>query len=197
MTGVDWRALGLQARIAAGRLSPVWVLAVLCLALGAVTWLGGAGRQEATLEALRQALTQRHAQLRAPVAAAPTLGAAQQGLVAFHAALGEASAVERYVGLLFQAAEAHGIALTQAEYRWKVDRNGPTDRYQIRLPLKGEYAQLRGFCDQVLIDMPFAAIDELSFKRDAVSDEAVSASLQISLHLHAAAIDLASVGARP
>ena len=68
MTGLDWRALGLQARIAAGRLSPVWVLAVLCLALGAVTWLGGAGRQEATLEALRQALTQRHAQLRAPVA---------------------------------------------------------------------------------------------------------------------------------
>lgn len=207
MTGSNWRTVALQAQIMLARAGAVaWVAGLLmALGLAACWWLASQPRRatealDATLVSVQARLQARaQAALRAPVVAQGDAANARAPLQAFQAVLGEPSATEAYVRLLFAAARRHEISLDQGEYRWQVDAIAQTERYQIRLPIKGSYAAVRGFCEQVLRDLPFAALDDLSLKRDAVADDTLTATVQFSLHLHpgaaSAAVPMPSAGA--
>jgi hypothetical protein len=198
MTGQDWRSLGLQAQIGLGRMGSMVVLAVLLPALGAGGLLALASQPPSSADTLRQALAQRQARLKTPAAAAPALPATQRQLAAFYAVLGEPSATEGHVRALFDAARRNEIGLGQGEYKLQVDASSQTERYQIRLPIKGRYAAIRSFCEAVLRELPFASLDELDLKREEVADETLTAMIQFSLHLHpGAASDVAGAAARP
>lgn len=192
MTGLNWRTVALQAQLGLARAGAAAWVAGLLLVLGLTAWGWLLSQPGQSTEALQATLLQARQRLRAPVPVAQGDGARTPApLQAFHAALGEASTTEAYVRQLFAAARRHEISLGQGEYRWQVDGLAQTERYQIRLPIKGTYAALRGFCDQVLRDLPFAALDELSLKRDALDDETLSAIVQFSLHLHPGAASAA------
>lgn len=209
MTGLNWRTVALQVQLGLARAGAAAWIAGGVLALGLAAWGWLLSQPGQTTEALQARLLQAQRRLQAegpqgrspaPVPAARGEGASTAApLQAFHAALGEASTTEAYVRQLFAAAGRHEISLGQGEYRWQVDGLAQTERYQIRLPIKGTYAALRGFCDQVLRDLPFAALDELSLKRDALDDETLSAIVQFSLYLHpgaaSAAVALPGAGA--
>lgn len=190
------RTGALQAQIALARAGAVAALAGLLLALGLGGWLLLLSQPRLATDTLQATLARAQARLRAPALEAPRDAATektlqQTPLQAFHAVLGEPAATEAYVGQLFAAARRHEISLDQAEYRWQVDTKGQTERYQIRLPIKGPYAAVRGFCEQVLRDLPFASLDELSLKRDALADDTLTATVQFSLHLHPGAASAA------
>jgi hypothetical protein len=198
MTRNDALALGLQAQIALERLGGMALLALMLPALGAGAWLVLASQPPAAADALRQTLAARQARLEAPAAAAPATPAAQHPMEAFYAVLGEPAATERYLGLLFDAARRSGIGLAQGEYQGSIDSRGQTERYQIRLPIKGSYAAIRGFCETVLRELPFASLDELALKRETVADDTLTATVQFSLHLQpGAATAAAAAGTRP
>ena len=55
--------------------------------------------------------------------------------------------------------------------------------YQIVLPVKGGYQPLWQFAMQGLRDMPFASLDEVSFRRDAIAEPVVEARLRFTLYL--------------
>jgi Tfp pilus assembly protein PilO len=84
---------------------------------------------------------------------------------------------------VYAAAANHGIQLSQGEYRMSPDKGGKLVGYQINLPVKGKYAQLRKFAVQVLSDVPAASLDELTFKRDTVASAEVDARIRLTIYL--------------
>ena len=195
MKAPDWRSLWLQAQIEWGRLGFGLVLALMLAALGTVAWLGLARDPEASVGELQQVLDKARARLRAGAVGVAPSAPQQQAMAAFYAVLGESSAIERHLGVLFEAAQRSGLGLGQAEYKWQIDLAGQTNRYQIRLPIKGEYGQVRAFCERVLSALPFASLDELNLKRDSIEDDTLAATVQFSLHLHSDVVQ--ATGVRP
>ncbi|MBV8503808.1 MAG: hypothetical protein JO006_19065 [Paucibacter sp.] len=189
----DWRALALSTELALRRWGPVRVLALGMLGLGTLLLLLLMLRSAAAEAPLRERLATRQQALRQALAAARPSPRDATGLGPLMAALGEGDRVEQYVQQVFNTAHAGGIHLGSGEYRWQRDARAETDRYQLRLPVKGPYADVRAFAEQVLADLPFASLDEFSLKRDSIEQEVVEAQLLFSFHLHASAAGQAAL----
>jgi Tfp pilus assembly protein PilO len=86
---------------------------------------------------------------------------------------------------IYGAAAAQAIQLSQGEYRLVPDKTGKLVGYQINLPVKGSYAQVRKFIVQVLNEVPTASLDELAFRREAIGNAEVEAKIRLTLYLRA------------
>jgi hypothetical protein len=116
--------------------------------------------------------------------AAPTTASAN--LAQFRDVLGERRYVEQQVGTLFALAAKNGIVLSQGDYKSAVERNGGFATYQVNLPVKGSYAAIWQFAIAALAAIPFAALDDISFKRDNISQGGVEARVRLTLYLKGA-----------
>lgn len=83
---------------------------------------------------------------------------------------------------LYAAAAAQQLVLEQGEYRLSSDKTGRLARYQVTLPVKGSYLQIRQFVDQALIDVPVAALDDINFKREAIGATQLEARIKFTLY---------------
>lgn len=179
----------LQFRLALARAGAPRLLAAALCAGGAAAWLWaipqqklGAAAQQAQLEQRKLALTQ------APAApAAAPLSPAQANLAAFYAALGKRQGATEQLAKLFLLARESGLVLEKGEYKGAYSALGRSYSYQALLPVKGSYAAIQRFCQKLLLAIPFASLDEISFRRDAVAAGALQAKLRITLHLADAA----------
>ena len=63
------------------------------------------------------------------------------------------------------------------------ERAGELTRYQIVLPVHGDYVHVRRFLASVLRDVPYAALDGVSFERKKVSDATIEARVRLSLFM--------------
>jgi len=86
---------------------------------------------------------------------------------------------------LYNAAAQHNLNLEQAEYRLAHDRDGKLTRYEVVLPVKGGYVQLRKFIAQVLADVPSLSLDSVTFNRQKIGDDGVDAQLKLTFYLGA------------
>jgi Tfp pilus assembly protein PilO len=86
---------------------------------------------------------------------------------------------------LYAAADAEKLVLTQGEYRSVADKSGKLTRYQVTLPVKGSYAQIRRFIDMALIAVPVAALEDVNFKREAIGSAELEARIKFTLFLGA------------
>ena len=91
--------------------------------------------------------------------------------------------LSEWLNKLYAAAAAQQLLLEQGEYRITPSKNGKLARYQITLPVKGNYLQIRQFVAQALNDVPIAALDEISFKREAIGATEVEARIKLTLFL--------------
>ena len=122
----------------------------------------------------------------AVVAAVPP-ATASENLARFYAALGQQRHAEQQVKLLFDLAAKNGLVLAQGEYKSGYDKAGRIATYQVSLPLKGSYAAVWQFALQALRAMPFASLDELSFRREQIADPTLEARVRLTLYLSDAA----------
>lgn len=123
----------------------------------------------------------------APAVNAPlTPAAASANLAQFKDVLGERRYVEQQLGTLFALAAKNGIALSTGEYKAAVDRNGGFSTYQVNLPVKGSYGAIWQFAMAALGAIPFASLDDISFKRDSIGAPMVEARVRLTLYLQAA-----------
>ena len=83
------------------------------------------------------------------------------------------------------AAIDNGIVLRSGEYKMEQASGDRLARYQIVLPLTGSYPQIRGFIDMVLEQVPAAALNEISLRRDSVSSAQLDARIRLTLYLGA------------
>jgi Tfp pilus assembly protein PilO len=84
-------------------------------------------------------------------------------------------------------AKLHGIAgATGVQVKSASYRTQPTDgrivRYEIVLPVTGNYAQLRDFLKRSLAEIPVLSLDQLNLKRESKGDS-IHAEMRLTLHM--------------
>ena len=82
---------------------------------------------------------------------------------------------------LYGAAEKHGITLELGNYKLIQEKGRRLARYQITLPVRGSYDQIRGFMAAVLNQVPSAAFEDIGLKRETIGSPALDASIRLSL----------------
>lgn len=174
----SWLSLRLLLR----RTSPAACGALLLCAAGiaVLAWVLPAR------EALEQerVLARRAAAL-PPPAVAPVVveGGAAASLALFRTALGRQRDVEPALTTLFGLAAKTGLVLRQGEYKRGFERNARLHTYQVNLPVKGSYDQVWTFALLALRALPYASLDDLSFKRDVIGQAGIEARLRLTLYL--------------
>ena len=185
MMAIEMRALRLQAQLLLRRIgAPACIAVALCL-LGVA---GGVWAWQQRAAAARLEARLLPASPVGVVAVAPA-ATASDNLARFYAALGPQRHAEQQVKQLFDLAAKHGLVLAQGEYKSGYDKASRVSTYQVTLPLKGSYAAVWQFALQALRAMPFASLDELSFRREQIADTELEARLRLTFYLTDAPTD--------
>jgi hypothetical protein len=171
-------------------LASIFLLLAVFACVGWTSYAVGALQAERTARNAQAARTGGQAQ--APLPGVPALpGTApmavampeQDNLAAFYGTLGERRYAEQQVKTLFGLAAKSGLSLAQGEYKSVYDRNAHVWTYQVNLPVKGSYAAIWQFAFGALRAIPFASLDDIGFRREAIGDPQVEARLRLTLYL--------------
>ena len=96
-----------------------------------------------------------------------------------------------WLAKLHALAKDSGVELRSATYQMSPMNQGaatgapasiPLERYEISLPLNGSYAQIRGFLEKALAEIPVLSLDQVSFHRKTATDTVIQADVRLSLH---------------
>ena len=162
----------------------VAVLAMACTLAWTLNAVWTLQRVQAADDARARQQAQARQAVPAPVPMPATPPApAPDNLDAFYGALGERQTAEQQVRTLFGLAAKSGLVLRQGEYKPGYDRNAHVVTYQVDLPVKGSYQAIWQFAMAALRAIPFASLDDISFRRDAIGDASVEARLRLTLYL--------------
>ena len=165
--------LGLPAAAGAGGLA-------MCLAL----YFSAVQPAQQRRDAARQkaiALQQRAAQARAaPGEKAMPL---EQRLAAFYRNFPTEHEATDALGKIAAIARRDGLVLQQAEYKAERDKGGKLTRFQMSLPLKGEYPTIRRFLSDIHAELPTVSLEQVQFERRKVGDSQVEAQVRLVLYL--------------
>jgi len=103
-------------------------------------------------------------------------------MVAFYNFLKTEQQTTDWLDRLYTLGQAAGVELRSADYR--VQKTGTRiERYEIKLPVSGNYAQIRAFLGNALAEIPVLSLDEVKFKKERADDQSVQADLRLTLHL--------------
>jgi hypothetical protein len=84
---------------------------------------------------------------------------------------------------IYSAAHEESINLAQGEYKFIPAKSGRIGSYQVNLPVRGSYIQIRKFIVKVMNSVPSAALQEVSFRREAVSRADLEAKIRFSIYM--------------
>ncbi len=101
----------------------------------------------------------------------------------FYGALARPADAPDLLRRLHRVAHDQGLTLDQADYRPVPDADGGFTRYQILLPAKGTYPEVRRFLVQVSGDVPGLAVDSVNFQRQQIGDPQVDALIKLTLFI--------------
>ena len=92
-----------------------------------------------------------------------------------------------WLGLVYEAASKEGLELAQGTYKVRGESGVGLMAYQVTLPVRGAYPQVRRFIGRVLADVPAASLESIAFQRERSADGAVDAKVVFTLHLRESA----------
>lgn len=104
-------------------------------------------------------------------------------LAAFNAFFPPLSEAPKWVAAVYAAARGERLTLERGDYKVLRETGVSLVRYQITLPVKGSYPQIRQFIAEVLEEAPLASIDDVSIRRDKIGQNSVEARIKISLYM--------------
>jgi Tfp pilus assembly protein PilO len=84
---------------------------------------------------------------------------------------------------VFAAALTRGLQLKRGRYEFLPGQATAFRAYRIELPIVGEYVAIRAFASDVLLALPFAALESIRVERGSVEDGSVTAELKFVLYL--------------
>lgn len=166
----------------AARLGGAGILGLALLAFCASFYLSTVEPARLRLQALRSELAQA-ARGRLPPPLADDPDQSREALGAFYAFFPPSTQLSAQMRKVYQAAQAQAVALEQGEYRASRDSVGRLVRYQISLPMKGSYTQVRKFVSAVLVEVPQLSLESIQFERQAVGDPKVQARVRLVMFL--------------
>ena len=94
-----------------------------------------------------------------------------------------ARSAPQWLEKLVALAESRGLTLDQGEYQAAPDKVGRLVRFQMTLPLKGGYPQIRRFLAAMPDELPVMALETVQFERQNITDPEVEARLKLVLYL--------------
>lgn len=194
---VDLRAAGerfrWQVRREFARLGWPGLGGLALLGAAAVLWLGAQRPDERRAQQLRGDVADLRARLRSAgegaqggsgVPKAPATRAGQ--LATFYGFFPAVASLPDWLALLNTAAARNGLVLESGDYALVAPRGEQRlARYEMTLPVKGTWPQLRGFVAEVMERIPAAALEDVVLRRDTVGAAQVEAKLKFVLWLGA------------
>jgi len=108
---------------------------------------------------------------------------ASERLAQFQAALGTRANLDQHMRKVYETARKRNLDLEVGEYRLVTDVAGGFQRYQIELPIDGPFSGIQSFSQQVLLQLPFAALESMTFQRESIDAPVVEAQLRFVLFL--------------
>lgn len=93
--------------------------------------------------------------------------------------------VPELLGRIYRSAQEHRLLLEKGEYKLSRESEFRLARYQITLPMRGQYADVRGFVNDVLESVPSSALEELTLKRESIDAPELEARVRFILFLGA------------
>lgn len=104
-------------------------------------------------------------------------------LNAYYRAFPPSNHVADALGKIYAAAYAQSLNLEQGEYRAIRDKVGGITHYQIVLPVKGSYLQIRMFVEVSLAQLPNLALESIEFDRNKIGEAKVKAKIKFVMFL--------------
>lgn len=84
---------------------------------------------------------------------------------------------------IYATAASNKISLNQGDYSLVELESGLLQRYEISLPLRARYTQVRNFIGQVLAEQKNVALVGVTLTRSAVTDADIDAQLRFSVYV--------------
>jgi hypothetical protein len=156
------------------------------LGLGLLAFIGGFyfstfRAEQMRLEDLRSQISKMEdKRTRSGGAEAKTPG---ENLNAFYGSFPPSDHIADLLGKIYGVAEQQAVKLDQGEYRAVRDNVGRLTHYQIILPVKSTYPQVRKFVAAALAEVPNLSLDSIQFERQKVGDTTVEAKVTLVLFL--------------
>ena len=115
-----------------------------------------------------------------PVDQLPSAGS---NLSTFYQSLPPEQNAVKQLEKIYSAADRESLHLTKGEYKFTREKSGNLGRYQVTLPVTGNYIQIRKFIAKVMNSETSVALDGVSFRRESVGGTDLEAKIQFSLFL--------------
>ena len=119
--------------------------------------------------------------------AAPVAGRKLHGdeaLQAFYAFFPHIDSSPFWIKELVQVVATTNVEINGAEYRMVRDKGWKLARYEMMLPVRGRYPQVRAFIADALRVVPAMALVDVAIKREGVESDLLEASLKFNLYLN-------------
>jgi hypothetical protein len=84
---------------------------------------------------------------------------------------------------IYALATVERITLARGEYSLGIDPKTHLARYQILLPVRGSYPQLRRFLHALLGQLPAVVIEDVEFQRKKIADTDLTGRIRMTLYL--------------
>lgn len=108
---------------------------------------------------------------------------ASEQLAEFYRLFPDETSAPNWIGKIAAIAETCGLSLEQGEYQAVRERTGHLTRFQMTLPLRGEYRQIRQFLARTRVSVPVVSLEQVQFERQKVGDPLVDARVRLVLYL--------------
>jgi Tfp pilus assembly protein PilO len=186
MDGTTMNGLVDRLRREVGRLGGAGVVGIGLLVFAMTFYLSAHRPARMELGDLRAEARQLDERLRAGDSASRREVAPGEQLATFYAFFPREDSTPHWLARIYAAAAAKGIALESGEYKLDRKVGERLARYEIVLPVKGSYAQIRGFVAEVLASVPAVALEEVNLRRENVQSPLLDARVRFTLYLGAA-----------
>jgi len=141
-------------------------------------------RQEESSELMDKAQAMQVRMRTEPVSAPDRKPEGDEALQIFYAFFPRIDSSPLWIKELVQVAEQREVQISGSEYRMVREKDWKLARYEIILPVRGRYPQLRAFIADALRAVPAMALVDVAFKRENVGSELLEARLRFSLYLN-------------
>lgn len=185
----------LQARLKSSWLQLRWQIARLgtigktglgLLVVSCLFFLIAVLPQDAALQALKEQAETMQAELQSEAGAESIAGgklSRDQTLQVFYDFFPRIDSSPFWIRELVRVAKKRGVEISSSEYRLIHEKGSRLTRYEMMLPVRGNYSQIRAFIADALQAVPTMAITGIVMKRENIQSARLEARLEINLYL--------------
>lgn len=107
-----------------------------------------------------------------------------QALQVFYEFLPHSDSSPYWISEIDRIARENGVELNSSDYRLMAEKDSKLVRYEIQLPLRGTYPQIRAFIAEALQAIPSLVLADIALKRETIQAGRVEARLNLYLYLN-------------